>query len=122
MSTRQWSWKLGEFAGIGVYMHATFLLLLGWVAMVYWTQGGTLAAALAAAQVGKPFGHEALKVVDDLRAAKPPEPPIGFVQAALSGLRSKGRGRRQPAQKVGLIAIVLPRQDAEGRQNHRAGE
>src|SRR3989339_777055 len=94
MSTRQWSWKLGEFAGIGVYMHATFLLLLGWVAMVYWTQGGTLAAALAAAQVGKPFGHEALKVVDDLRAAKPPEPPIGFVQAALSGLRSKGRGRR----------------------------
>lgn len=43
----KWSWKIGEFAGIGVYMHATFLLLIGWVALSGWLTGRTLAAALA---------------------------------------------------------------------------
>lgn len=27
----RWSWKLGTFSGIGVYIHATFLLLIGWI-------------------------------------------------------------------------------------------
>lgn len=42
----KWSWKIGEFAGIGVYMHATFLLLIGWVALSGWLAGRTLSAAL----------------------------------------------------------------------------
>jgi Zn-dependent protease len=41
------SWKIGEAAGIGVYVHATFLLLIGWVALSYWLQGGDLATVLA---------------------------------------------------------------------------
>lgn len=44
----KWSWKIGEFAGIGVYMHATFLLLIGWVALSGWLQGRTVAAAAGA--------------------------------------------------------------------------
>lgn len=32
----KWQWKLGRFAGIDVYMHATFLLLLGWVGVSRW--------------------------------------------------------------------------------------
>ncbi len=44
----KWSWKVGEVAGIGVYVHATFLLLIGWVALSYWLQGGNLATVLAA--------------------------------------------------------------------------
>ena len=44
----KWSWKLGEMAGIGVHMHATFLLLIGWVALGYWIQEQTLAAVLSA--------------------------------------------------------------------------
>lgn len=32
----KWSWRLGRIAGIDVYMHATFLLLLAWVGMSHW--------------------------------------------------------------------------------------
>ncbi len=42
----KWSWKLGEFAGIGVYMHATFLLLLAWVGVTYWNVGQSIEAVL----------------------------------------------------------------------------
>jgi len=43
----KWSWKLGEFAGIGVYMHATFLLIIVWIALVHWAQGQSLAMVLS---------------------------------------------------------------------------
>jgi Zn-dependent protease/CBS domain-containing protein len=43
----KWSWKLGRFAGIDVFMHATFLLLIGWIALSHWLQGKSLAATLA---------------------------------------------------------------------------
>jgi Zn-dependent protease/predicted transcriptional regulator len=42
----KWSWKLGRFAGIDVFMHVTFLLLIGWVALSHWIQGDSLAAAV----------------------------------------------------------------------------
>ncbi len=35
------------FAGIGVYIHATFLLILGWVVLSHWLQGHTVAATVA---------------------------------------------------------------------------
>jgi Zn-dependent protease/CBS domain-containing protein len=34
----KWQWKLGRFAGIDVYVHATFLLLIGWVGYNYWRE------------------------------------------------------------------------------------
>jgi Zn-dependent protease len=43
----KWSLKIGRFAGIDVYMHFTFLFLIGWVALVHWRQGQSLAAAAA---------------------------------------------------------------------------
>ena len=43
----KWSWKLGRFAGIDVYMQATFLLLIGWIALSHWLQARSLAAVLA---------------------------------------------------------------------------
>ena len=43
----KWSTRIGRFAGIDVYVHATFLILLGWVALVHWRAGQNVAAAVA---------------------------------------------------------------------------
>lgn len=42
----RWSWKIGEFAGIGVYVHATFFLLIAWVAVSHWAREQDIGAAL----------------------------------------------------------------------------
>jgi Zn-dependent protease/predicted transcriptional regulator len=41
-----WSWKLGEVRGIGVYMHATFLILIGFVILSHYTAGHSVAKTL----------------------------------------------------------------------------
>jgi Zn-dependent protease/predicted transcriptional regulator len=62
----KWSWKVGEFRGIGVYVHATFLILLAFIVMSYWAAGKSLAStiegvgfiiALFACVVLHEFGH-----------------------------------------------------------------
>lgn len=40
-----WSWRLGRIAGIDVYIHATFLILLGWLAMIEMVHGSTVIEA-----------------------------------------------------------------------------
>lgn len=40
----KWSWKITRLAGIDVYLHATFFLLIAWIALSYWHMGGSLAA------------------------------------------------------------------------------
>ncbi len=32
----KWSWKLIRFAGIDVYVHATFFILIAWIGLSYW--------------------------------------------------------------------------------------
>ena len=34
----KWSWKIARFWGIDIYMHATFLLIVAWVAFSYWIE------------------------------------------------------------------------------------
>lgn len=41
----RWQWKIGTFAGIDVFVHATFLLLIGWVGYSHWLEHGTIAKA-----------------------------------------------------------------------------
>lgn len=43
----KWSFKIGQFSGIDVRMHVTFLLLVGWVALIYGRQGQSMSAAVA---------------------------------------------------------------------------
>lgn len=40
----KWAFKIGRFAGIDVFIHATFLLLIGWVALIHWQHGQSFAA------------------------------------------------------------------------------
>jgi Zn-dependent protease len=42
----KWSWKLGRFAGIDVYLHLTFFLMLGWFALTDWLTSRSLSAAI----------------------------------------------------------------------------
>ncbi len=37
----RWAFKIGRFAGIDVYVHATFFLLILWVVIVHWFAGHT---------------------------------------------------------------------------------
>ena len=43
----KWQWKLARIAGIDVYMHITFLIIIGWVAFSSWTQQRTWSAVLS---------------------------------------------------------------------------
>ena len=62
----KWQWKLGRFAGIDVYIHATFLLLIGWVGYSHWLEhqkwsevfnGILFIVALFACVVLHEYGH-----------------------------------------------------------------
>lgn len=66
-----WSWRVGEYAGIGVYIHATFLLLLAWIGVAHWATGGGAAAAIAGiAFVAAVFGCVLLHEFGHALAAK----------------------------------------------------
>ena len=42
----KWSWKIIRIAGIDVYVHATFFILLVWIGLNFWVVGGNLAAVI----------------------------------------------------------------------------
>ena len=42
----KWSWKIAKFAGISVYIHVTFLLLVAWIVAVQWNEAHNARAVL----------------------------------------------------------------------------
>jgi Zn-dependent protease/CBS domain-containing protein len=42
----KWSWKIGRFAGIDVYIHTTFLLLIAFFGFSYWQQTRTVSGTV----------------------------------------------------------------------------
>jgi len=47
VSNMKWSWRIGKLAGVDLYVHATFLLIIGWVGLSAWLQARTGEAVLA---------------------------------------------------------------------------
>lgn len=43
----KWTWKIARIAGIDVYIHATFFLLIYIVSISYWSQEGNLGAVIS---------------------------------------------------------------------------
>ncbi len=43
----KWSWKVTRLAGIDVYVHATFFILIAWIGMSYWQAQGTAVAVMS---------------------------------------------------------------------------
>jgi Zn-dependent protease len=41
-----WSWKLVRIAGIDVYVHATFFMVIAWIALIHWNESQNLAAVV----------------------------------------------------------------------------
>ena len=84
----KWSWRIGAFRGIGVYVHATFLILIGFVVLSHWSQGHSLAGTLAgvgfilalfACVVAHEFGHALMAAKYGIKTRDITLLPIGGV-------------------------------------------
>lgn len=115
----KWSWKIARIWDIDIYMHATFLLIVGWVAYSYWVESQSIRAvaggvlfilALFACVVLHEYGHALMArrfgvktrditlypIGGVARLERIPEKPIEELWVALAG----------PAVSV-AIALVL---------------
>ncbi len=68
-ATRRWAWKIGRILGIDIYIHATFVLLLGWVAFSH-IAGGVGAMSRGLALVVAVFGIVVLHELGHALVAK----------------------------------------------------
>jgi len=104
----KWSWKIARIAGIDIYIHATFFLLVAFFGFHYWKTFGTLTAAvegmtfilvLFACVVMHEFGHALtarrynivtekitlLPIGGVASMEKLPEDPLQEIKVALAG-------------------------------------
>ena len=105
----KWSWRVGSIAGIALYIHATFLLLLAWVAIDAYQSGQSVSAALSgvifvlavfATVVLHELGHALTARRYGIRTRDITLLPIG-------GVARLERMPREPTQEL-LVALAGP--------------
>jgi Zn-dependent protease/CBS domain-containing protein len=105
----RWSWKIGEFRGIGVYMHATFLILIAIVVVQHWSEGNDVGKtlegvafilAIFACVVLHEFGHALTAARYGIRTRDITLLPIG-------GVARLERMPREPLQEL-WVALAGP--------------
>lgn len=105
----RWAWRLGRVSGISIYLHATFLLLLVWIAMSYLGAGQGVAtaglglllvASVFAAIVVHELGHALVARRFGIATRDIMLYPIG-------GMARLERMPERPSQEL-LVAIVGP--------------
>jgi len=107
--TMKWSFKLIRLAGIDVYVHATFFILILWIGLSYWQLSGTIEAvvngisfilALFACVVLHEFGHALTARRYGIRTLHITLLPIG-------GMAAMERMPEDPKQEI-LVALAGP--------------
>jgi Zn-dependent protease/CBS domain-containing protein len=104
-----WSWKIGRIAGIPVYVHWTFLILIVWVAVGHWSEGHDLARtaegvgfvlALFGCVVLHEMGHA-------LMARRFGVPTADITLLPIGGVARLQRIPERPGQEL-LVALAGP--------------
>jgi Zn-dependent protease/CBS domain-containing protein len=105
----RWAWKLGRVAGISIYLHATFLLLLAWIAVSYLGAGqGVSTAGLGLLLVASVFATIVVHELGHALVAR----RFGIATRdimlyPIGGMARLERMPERPGQEL-LVAIVGP--------------
>ncbi len=104
-----WSWKIGRLAGIQLYMHWTFLLLIAFIGYLYLSRGATLGAALLGiAFILALFGCVVLHELGHaLMARRFGVPTRDITLLPIGGMARMQRIPEHPTQEL-LVAIAGP--------------
>lgn len=106
---RRWSWRIGSIAGIAIHIHATFILLLAWIALTHLVagydltttgQGLLLVACVFAAVVVHELSHALVARRFGIATRDITLYPIG-------GIARLERMPEKPGQEL-LVAIAGP--------------